>query len=634
MAWRKCFAVWVFGLTGLCAFQVALAGAGPRTVFTFDARTLNRLDLGQSANAETVWDTMHALGALQGLANRHSPQLYLFYCSEFGVDTDQFWFNWLRNEDGWLKRAQVIPLSDLDEVVTRFRRSFEGLVVYDPMVYATANLASTAAGCENLLPVRYDARAGTVYDRLVNRLKIPVKLWLVNPDGSSRFTAKGCIPDSERSSTGSAKADAYLWALQRYVDSGRCARGIAAYYLDSFWQKHPRRAGPTMHTLSNHDYFVANRAFFFDLSPWGDELPTDDPGQEQGVDRRAFLEVMHALYKRSGGGIIKVGGFTPWPYKYTSHASPPGKHDGVPTEWEFGRLISQFNGYMEADAAGLSAMANASFFRHYPLKSKYRQPNAKPGLREWRARGYISEDGKVQPKLYLGHYVGDYDAPSWLYKAVAAFFPDRSRGSVPLGWAFDPNLADRVPHVLAYAYRNATTNDFFITGDSGAGYLNPRALSVRPDSRLDSGLGAWTAHCRTYYKRWGMSITGFMLDGAAGASKETEFRAYRTFSPDGVGTHFEKGPVMRAGIPTCPERDLPDDVEKAAALVAGAAPRKGSGPAFFWARSILKRPSWYLQLNAILAQKYPEACVETVDPYTFFGLIRMNCEESGAERRK
>ena len=81
-------------------------------------------------------------------------------------------------------------------------------------------------------------------------------------------------------------------------------------------------------------------------------------------------------------------------------------------------------------------------------------------------------------------------------------FRNPARGQTPLGWAFDPNLADRAPQALVYAYRHATTNDFFIAGDSGAGYLNPRALTVRPDSQLPSGLDAWTGHCQFDFARW------------------------------------------------------------------------------------------------------------------------------------
>jgi len=352
-------------------------------------------------------------------------------------------------------------------------------------------------------------------------------------------------------------------------------------------------------------------------------FPNDDLKQPLGLDRKAFLEVMQALYDRAGGGVLKVGGFTPWPYKYTNHSKPPGRHDGVPTEWEFGRLISQFNGYMEADAAGLGGMANASFYQHYPLARRYPQPNPRPTQKDWRARGWVTAEGKVANKLFLGHYVGDYDAPSWLYKAVPKFLPDPARGKVPLGWAFDPSLADRAPQALVYAYRHATTNDFFIAGDSGAGYLNPRALTVRPDSGLPSGLKAWTKHCRKYYKQWGMSITGFMLEGASGASTETEFAAYQTFSPDGAGTHYEKQPSVHNGLPTCREQDLPDDVEKAAAMVAAFARKQPGRPGFFWARSILKSPAWYARLSERLRQGHPEAEVAVVDPYSFFGLIRL-----------
>ncbi len=620
---------------GLACFWVLLAPPSadaetsaaprPRRIYLFDAEPLNQLDLRADTNVTRLWDTLHVLAALQGLANRRSPQLYLFYCGDFGVATDRFWYDWLRGEDGWLQDAEARPLATLEEAVQTFRRVFKGLVVYDPAVPATSDVASTAAGCDDLLPVRWDPRPGSVFDQLAGRMRLPVKLWLVNPDGSAKFTGQGRLPDSAESASGSAKVDAYRWALRRYLRPGRCAPGVAAYYVDAFWLQHPRRAGPTMHTLSNADYFIARRAFFFDLSPWGDEPPNDDLQQPPGLDRKEFLEILRALYDRARGGVIQVGGFPPWPYKYTLHADPPGKHDGVPTEWEFGRLISQINGYMEADAAGLGAMANASFYQHYPLARRYPQPNAKPTASEWRARGYVTRNGRVADKFFVGHYVGDYDSPSWLYKAVPAFFRDPARGQVPLGWAFDPNLAARVPQALAYAYRHATTNDFFIAGDSGAGYLNPRALSVRPDSGLPSGLPVWTEHCRRDYGRWGMTITGFMLDGSAGASTSTEFDAYRSFSPDGAGTHFERGPALHDGLATCPERDLPDDAEKAVAVIADLAARRRPGqPGFLWARSILKSPRWYAEVSRRLAEQHPEARVVVVDPYTFFGLIHVD----------
>jgi hypothetical protein len=604
------------------------AAERPRTIYTYDARPLNGLDLKVPGNAMEMWDTLHALFALQGLANRAQPHLYVFYCNGFNVQTDEFWFAWFREEDGWLKDAEVRTISSLEEAIESFRGHFRGLVVYDPLVPATSNLGSTAAGCEDLLPVRYDPRAGSVYDRLVVGMKLPVNLWLVKTNGESLFTGKGKIPGLEKETTGSPKADAYLWALDRWVYSAKAAPGTAAYYMDAYWLKHPTRAGADLHTLSNHDYFIARRAFFFDLAPWADEPPNDEPGQRPGVDRQVFLEVMRALYDRSAGEILQIGGFTPWPHKYTSHSVPKGKHEPVPTEWEFARLISQFNGYMEADAAGLSSIANASFARFYPLDEVYRQPR-RPNAEDWRRRGLLDAGGKPVKKLFLGHYVGDYDAPSWVYKAVPAFFRDPARGKVPLGWAFNPNLADRAPQALVYSRRHASSNDWFVAGDSGAGYLNARALTVRPESGLPSGLGKWTRHCQDYYRRWDLTITGFLLDGSAGASTDVEYRAYLSFSPDGIGTHFERGPAMKPGIPTCPERDLPDNVDKAAEVILAAAREQRGKTAFFWARSILKSPKWYADLSERLETKDPEGIV-VVDPYTFFGLVKLHLGDPGS----
>jgi hypothetical protein len=119
-----------------------------------------------------------------------------------------------------------------------------------------------------------------------------------------------------------------------------------------------------------------------------------------------------------------------------------------------------------------------------------------------------------------------------------------------------------------------------------------------------------------------MTLTGFMLDGASGASTETEFAAYRTFSPDGLGTHFEKGPALHAGVPTCPEMDLPDSAEQAANVIADRAAKTRGQTAFLWARSILKPPGWYAGVSRRLREQHPDAAVEVVDPYTFFGLIR------------
>ena len=104
--------------------------------------------------------------------------------------------------------------------------------------------------------------------------------------------------------------------------------------------------------MSNHDFFVSKRAFFFDLSPWGDEPATDDPSQPVGTDLQTLKEMLLLAYQQNKHEkMCYIGGFPSWAYKYTMHAS--GIHDDVPTEWEFSRIISAYNAFKDADAIRL-----------------------------------------------------------------------------------------------------------------------------------------------------------------------------------------------------------------------------------------------------------------------------------------
>jgi len=106
----------------------------------------------------------------------------------------------------------------------------------------------------------------------------------------------------------------------------------------------------------NHDYVVRAGGFVWDLSPWSDEAPQDDPNQPLGTDFNTLKAILLSAYNAAGGDdMIHVAGFVPWVYKYTSH--PGGsQHEPVPSEWQYARIASAYNAYMDADAAGISGM--------------------------------------------------------------------------------------------------------------------------------------------------------------------------------------------------------------------------------------------------------------------------------------
>ncbi len=597
---------------GAPARVVAIA---PDPLYLYDLSWTLKLDRSDPAALRRAWDTCHLVAALQGLANREGPRLYLRY-----LDVDDFWLRLLREEDPWLRDRKLVELESVEELLATFRSSYRGAVVWDEKSPATSNVASTVCGAEDLLPLRYDPEG--LFGNLVSGDRpLEVKVWLVRPDGESLFTGKGTIPGSELPSLGSRKADAYAWADLGYLKSGKSSAEKLSYSIDGYWLRAPFACGPDQHTLSNHDYFIAHRAFFFDLSPWEDEPPVDDPGQPLGTDVRILKEILlDAHRRRRGKGMLHIGGFVPWAFKYTDHPGAGGRRAGVPTEWRFAEIVSCFDAFLDADAIGLAAMANASFFQHYPYRPP-ELPARSPSGSDLRRRGFLSADGKVVPAPYVAFYAGDWDSAAWVYRRMPDLWRDPNRGRVPLGWAVNPNLEDRMRPALAWLLRTATENDVFIAGDSGAGYLNPGFLEEpRVHSGLPGGLAAWAEHCERYYRRWGLTVTGFVIDGNARGLSEKGLEAYARFSPGGIvaqkcpltGLHGEM-PIVRAS------GDLSGPPEEAARHILDRT--RGRRPSFLVFRSILQSPTWHLKVVEEVLRSDPG--VRFVDPATLLALVKV-----------
>ncbi|WP_165226235.1 GxGYxYP domain-containing protein [Aquisphaera insulae] len=583
----------------------------PRVIEVFDATPLLKFDAQKLEERRAFWDQLHALSALQGLVNRDAPRLYVFLVGQ-GGRIDHYWLDLLRKRGQWLHESAVRERHDLIELVKRHRDVIKGVVVWDERVPATALVASTVAGVEDLLPVRFDPSPGSLYDRLVQQSsgpRLPVKLRLLKDDGSPMFTG-------ER--TGSAKCDATLWAVDRYLKTGRCDPTLLAYYPDAWWLEGKAKAAPVNTLLSNHDYYIARRGFFFDLGPWDDEAPNDDPRQKPGTDAGTLRAMLGAAHAAAKGRPIHVGGFTPWDQKYTNFTG--GKHEGVPTEWRYADILSCFGAFMDADAPGLHAMANASVFSHAPLADRYPQRNL-PTEATLRGRGYLEADGKVVAHQYAAFYVGDYDAAAWLYQRMPEIWDDPARGEIPLGWAFNPSLARRFPVGLIHARATATPNDFFIAGDSGYGYLNPGHLvPPRRWSNLPSDLAAWERLCAEGYRRWDLRITGFVIDGDGPAMSSEVRSAYARFSKSGVVGQKLPPKSLADGVPFLRMGpDLANPVE-GVRQVADSFPTDQPGPQFGIFRTILWSPTSHKQLIDAVRKVRPD--IVFVDPYTLFELLR------------
>jgi len=565
------------------------------------------------ASRTRAWDQLQVASALQGIVNRDAPRLYVLMVGVSGR-TDRYWLANLQKT--WLKQSDPKTLGSLKEALPLFRNRVKGLVAWDETVPATSNVAETISGLKDLLPIRYDPSPGSLYSYLSSdpagpRLPLVVRI--------PHFTGIGSIPGTPNPSSGSAKDDAYLWAASKYLTLQKGREGFMAYYPDATWIDQPKGIPLERTLLSNIDFAISHRAFVFDLSPWDDEQPNDDPKQPLGADARTLRSILGRWVSLNPGKMNHVMGFTPWDQKYTDFTG--GKHGGVETEWRYADILSCFNAFMDADAPGLHAMANASFFTHQPLKQRYPQANL-PTIDQLKRKGYLKADGAVEPKAYAAIYAGDYDSAAWLYETMPTIWDDPNRGRVPVGWAFDPILEDRFPTGLVYARETAGPNDTFISGDSGAGYLNPGDLDgKRSWSGLPSALRPWTQLNSFLFKRWDLGITGFVIDGFAPPMSDATKQAYAQFSPFGVVAQKVPPESLVAGTPFIRMGpDLPhDDLAQAAKTLADA-----PSPSFRIYRTILWTPTDHLKLSHLARSLNPN--LEIVDPYTLMLLLKQSLQ--------
>ncbi len=621
------FIAFLFGTT-LCDVAFGKVVAQPAPIALFDLGYTLNSDWTVAEEVQLAWDHAHTLATLQGLVNRESPRLYIYFVKNGKHDIDRYWWDKYRAEGKWLAKRDTLVYPDILSLVEAFKSDINGVVVYDPSVAATSNVASAVAGADGLLAVRYDPDEGSLYHQLVKTgLRLPVKVWLVQPDGTSLFTGKGQIPGTSRPSSGSAKNDAYRWFIEHYIKKGKCNTAFGANYIDQYWMTNPTRINHNHHTLCNHDYFVSKSAFFFDLSPWADEPATDDPQQRLGTDLKTLQEFLLLAYQQNGNGdtFTHIGGFPPWAFKYTKHAG--GKHDDVPTEWGYSRIISAYNAFKDADAIGYGALANASFWQHYPLKDVY--PQKEVSDVELVARGYLTPDGKLAEngKEYLVFYVGDYDAASWLSQTTPTLWDDPNRGKVPLMWCISPVLAQRAPMAMEYRRLSATPNDYFAAADNGAGYLMPGMLQVPRDiSGLPDATRQWAEHNIPYYKQWGLSVTGFVIDGEAPGLNEAGLDAYARFSPSGIVPQKVPLTLLHGDMPVLrSDEDVnQEDPTVAARIIINRVDKRPLR--FHWFRNILKSPTWYVQVVNEIQKCNPN--IELLDGATFFALYRKYLENT------
>ncbi|MBM4089318.1 MAG: hypothetical protein FJ276_07800 [Planctomycetes bacterium] len=216
-------------------------GEVPRSLLTLDIRSADH-------------DTRAMMTALQGIVNRQQPRLYLLHPTN-PSDSDVQWLAEMRRH-GYTDGEEMLP--DPAAAVARFRDEIAGLVVWDPSLPGSANVAWMLAGLHNALPT---SPAG------IRKFELPII-----EDLRGRWTRN---------------VDAYRYVFERYWDR-MCPHLLAWEY-------------PLSNALQSRDVMVQHRVFQFWVSSYLDREPGADPPAEM-----AFLE---ELLARTPGNVPVMG----WP---------------------------------------------------------------------------------------------------------------------------------------------------------------------------------------------------------------------------------------------------------------------------------------------------------------------------------
>ncbi|MBN1475351.1 hypothetical protein JXA47_01215, partial [Candidatus Sumerlaeota bacterium] len=501
---------------------------------------------------------------VQGIANRRGPHVVVESPrSERSGEVLGTW-HWLETFHAggeWLEDRGFRAFSDVAELLPPRvavglpemlnRISVRGLVVFDPDVPASSNVAVSLAAREGL--------AVTGPDGLMWVQQRCGKIPIVH-DLRGRFRGKG---------------DAHRWLIENLL-RGRSDLRLMSYVMDA-WRRDAGGSEDGM-DVEGMDMVIASGGVAFDLSPWRDEVPVDDPGQTPGQDAKLWDDLFAAAAEARGGEApLEITGFPFWRHKYSNFGSAGGSRRPVEAEWQAVWRLSPHGTFLNPLIA-----PNMSFHRYAPLPNNLRQPDPGP-------------PPPLENKTYVCLHLGDFDGGYGVYRRLPRLWEDPRRGELPLGWGINPNMARCYPDIIGHVYATRTPNDHFVADASGAGYVNP--------NRVRAGLefGLWRRFSTHWYRRLDYTLSPMVLD--QNPPTPAVLDAMSDFSHGGAAFLIENRqgkevprvePKLWAGMPITRLEDLSyaeSDVELVDWILRYAEGDPTDGPAFHIFRFEWRAPS-------------------------------------------
>lgn len=406
---------------------------------------------------------------LQGLINRKGPVLFLINKNYDDPGTrktnvvhmtDENWYNKYReyvkdndsvNLEYYQSAYKLVThsLAGMVEAIHKYKPLLNGLVIWDPAMIDSVNLALMLAAQEDLLVIAPDQLEWAKDQGLDN----------------VRHDLRGKFKD---------RIELYSWAFRNLF--AKCKSGQIAS-MEPQWKR-----------SEFADYIVQNKLFVYCLSSYkkgglrtiGQSLLMLLIGGPFGLRNFLFDTRLDGLVKALARFLLSLGApetrlgqriqraveALPFPTIF-------GWHSDRDDEMSFMLQISM-NGMRLAPTF---MAGNYSFHSKLPAEIPLVQRYIHP------------EEVKLENKVYLTFTLSDGDQFTLMNTGELGNWRRPERGKVPFNWEMQPLLAEIAPALLGYYYSSLKDTDLLVAGPSGAGYIIPP---------LSSNLSAYLAESARY----------------------------------------------------------------------------------------------------------------------------------------
>ncbi|MBD2872818.1 GxGYxYP domain-containing protein [Paenibacillus arenilitoris] len=465
------------------------------------------------------------LATLQGIVNRKEPRVYLIESKEEGK------FKWLNDID--------VPYKVRDnywDIVNTFKNELKGVIVYDPAVPDSINVATTLAGlksavvaspelAEKLTAAPYnlavlDDLRGKFEDRVDAYTWQYENLWSqttqrmligLSPDTSIRlpegnFNSFATIAEEATQERDGNNRKVYDLDLTDYL----AGESVYLRFTDAFTQD---GWGPAVHevTVKADGEVIAQfipgtpeeEEFLYDRQ--SSQVSEGNGGHRFADNGRYFVYEFQApegtqqltasvdmwnQFKVSASSVQPVSSEKKEPYGYLRDYAVANKaavfwlDSNVPEQKAlFEKILKDagpgtpYLGWFSNDVEGeFSGVEITSNYGVYVLAADwFSNLTVFSGTKANPVKPQKVAAPKLANKIYVSYTFSEGDNLQYNQHKMRNLWDDPNRGKVPINWTSSPLLYDAAPAMLHYFQSTATKNDLLIAGPSGAGYFYPNA---------------------------------------------------------------------------------------------------------------------------------------------------------------